>query len=150
MFHPIRYFRTVATHIRCPRYRGMNETHESMGKGISYTVSVGYILRRLPTESFNDLKILLKSIAERKGTVRLTGLPPLHLITGIPEEGIPGINWEDFNVQAKPEMSKGDVLGHFIHHYFHDDNTLDLSRVGGFKEYIERLQRGQQVPLIMA
>lgn len=114
----------------------MRETRDLLGKkGIKYTITVGLVLRRLPTENFLALQRLLFAIAQRRGAFTLTGLPVrLTEIVGIPEQRIPGIDWDKFNLEAEPHGCPGDILGTFIHTYFEANNTLDLSNVGRFEE----------------
>lgn len=78
-------------------YRGIWETRRSLGSGIKYSVEVGLILRRLPTDNFNALRELLKSCSKIVGAFTLTKLPPLWQIMGDPKDGVPEIKWEDLN-----------------------------------------------------
>ncbi|MFA4904961.1 MAG: hypothetical protein WC645_00430 [Candidatus Margulisiibacteriota bacterium] len=119
----------------------MKDTRQLLGEhGITYTITVGLVLRRLPTENFLALKRLLKAIAERKGPFRLIGMPSLIQIVGIPKneskniKEIPGIDWDKFNVEADPHGCPDDILGIFIRSYYDADHTLNLSRIGRFEE----------------
>lgn len=131
-------------------YRGMSETRGRLNEfGIRYSIMAGLILRRLPTDNYLALEKLLVAIAKRRGGFTLTKLPMPQLIVGIPQKDIPGIEWNSFTQEAAPHCSRSDVLGHFIHAYLdHRKNTLDLSGVSGFPEYMkQRLQLLGQVPL---
>jgi hypothetical protein len=153
-FHPIRYFtRTIRHNASYRVFRGIKEPHLDLGrKGITYTCSVGYVLRRLPTEDFNVLNKFLKLIATTVGCFRIIDIPDVADIVGIPEEDIPGIKWTEFMVSdSQHPLSKGDILGHFLQHcYDPEARTLALSKTNAFKEYMKtHLLPSSQVPLRM-
>lgn len=121
--------------------RGIKETKASFREqGIKYSIDAGATIRRLPHDSFTGLKKLLMEIARKVGPFTLTELPPLLQITGIREQGIPGINWDHY--RRPGTRGHEDILGLFIRAYFdYNSNTLDLASVRGFDDFLEQIKQ---------
>ena len=122
--------------------RSIKDTRKLFPSGIKYNTEPGIILRRLPHENLKSLVTLLTETAKKVGPFTLTKLPKLIQITGIAEQGIPGIDWSRYH-RPGPRGYE-DTLGFFVRAYFdYDNNSLDLSSVRGFDSFLEQIkQRG--------